>query len=964
MAQSVKRGSVEEFIRGGGASLNALVVRRGASKACSFVVALTLTLGLCPSVAFASPGACSAEGESGEPIAKEVVQPSSEEGKSAVSEPSEKTTSDQIKSSQDIQESNTQEEPAVDEEEAEVSTLVDVGTEAADGGEEAEVQALSEKSEEATNEISAEELIALSTPDGSESVPVREDEAFVGAIAPAACSALEGSKEPAFEALSSDKKTTTIDGVTYTYYDNDQAQFGPGIYIVDTSWAYTITVPDKIDGKNVVSFVTRTAWEANRTYHLDASKASALKYIFSPGLMTLNVSNNPALQEVHVMQGSLESIDVRNCPKLQVLECSYNKLSSIDVSRNHQLVRLYLNANYLTHLDVSKNVRLGEVGAKGNYLDNAKALGKRFDVGGGWMSNEGVNPQCDKTSEGFLVRPYGTGTAEIVGYVGVSRNPVVPATVVFPKGQDTGFYGKQIIVACKLVIGDPKLDSLDARKATGLESIDCQSNNLSSLLLPSSASLTFVDCDDNNLTSLDVSKNPKLQWLSCAANHLTNLDVSKNPELIQIVTGGTVYGTSTLMGNDITSLDVSKNPKLEFLLCAGSGIAKLDLSKNPLLINLFCMSNAIETLDVSKNPRLELLECYENLLTKLDVSVNKSLKELLCYNNYIADTKALTSRFGSADKVILPQFKSMPSSRLAGDIALDTMASITREGFSSSSTVIIATLSGYWDALTASSLAGLNECPILLTDGSTLSSQTASEVKRLGASKVYIAGGTAAVSSKVESSLKSLSGVKTVKRLAGDTAIGTALKIYEEGKGAWGTTAVIATSETFQDALSVSPYAFAKRAPIFLANATTHTLDSRVLSAVKSGGFERIVIVGGTAALSSQIESQQLKGISCVRLAGATAYETSSAIASWCLTQGMVAANVGVATGTDYYDALAGAALCGRNNSVLVLVSDSNLSSIESFIAPNKGSVRHAYVFGGPAAVSPKTYNAITTALR
>lgn len=100
--------------------------------------------------------------------------------------------------------------------------------------------------------------------------------------------------------------------------------------------------------------------------------------------------------------------------------------------------------------------------------------------------------------------------------------------------------------------------------------------------------------------------------------------------------------------------------------------------------------------------------------------------------------------------------------------------------------MIIATKVGYWDTLTASSLSGLKISPILLTDGKKLSVQTASEIKRLEAINVYIVGGAAAVSFAVESYLKSIGCVMSVKRLAGATAGDTALKIYEEGKGSWG----------------------------------------------------------------------------------------------------------------------------------------------------------------------------------
>ena len=46
-------------------------------------------------------------------------------------------------------------------------------------------------------------------------------------------------------------------------------------------------------------------------------------------------------------------------------------------------------------------------------------------------------------------------------------------------------------------------------------------------------------------------------------------------------------------------------------------------------------------------------------------------------------------------------------------------------------TVVVATMGGYWDALTASGLAGIEDAPLLMTDASSLSSQTASELERL-----------------------------------------------------------------------------------------------------------------------------------------------------------------------------------------------------------------------------------------
>lgn len=306
----------------------------------------------------------------------------------------------------------------------------------------------------------------------------------------------------------------------------------------------------------------------------------------------------------------------------------------------------------------------------------------------------------------------------------------------------------------------------------------------------------------------------------------------------------------------------------------------------------------------------------------------------------------------------------IPVARLAGLDALGTMKSIVQMGFSddSADTAIVATMEGYWDALSASALAGVYDCPVLLTNGASLSDETASELERLGVRHVYVVGGSAAVSNGVVSQIEKVATEPAVTRLAGDIAIETALEIYREGLGDWGNTAVVATSETFQDALSVSPYAYWAKAPIFLANATTHKLDTDVLAELKDGDFDRVVIVGGPAALSKEIEGQ-IGSIDSIRLYGPTCYETSVEIASWCLEEGMAADGSAIATGAAYYDALTGAALCGKTGSPIVLASDGWTDAMESFISDNAAGIKLAFVLGGPAAISEDVFDRLGTAL-
>ncbi len=314
---------------------------------------------------------------------------------------------------------------------------------------------------------------------------------------------------------------------------------------------------------------------------------------------------------------------------------------------------------------------------------------------------------------------------------------------------------------------------------------------------------------------------------------------------------------------------------------------------------------------------------------------------------------------GSVTKSFVVGKANVAWKRLAGNTAIGTMKQIVNEGWTSGSKyAIVATTAGYYDALSASGLAGLLDCPILMTAPDKLTDATSALIKSKGVKNVIVVGGTSAVSASTFNQIEKL-GV-SVERVWGNTAIGTANKIYAYGntllkagkiKSGWGTDAIVATSSSYQDALSIAPYAYAKKAPIFLTKGKPGTLIDTSANAIRYGGFTRTIITGGTAAVASSVESSQLAGKSCVRLGGNTAYGTSKLVANWCISQGMSANKAGIATGKSYYDALTGAALCGKNNAVLCLVDTGKEACVSGVLAPNKNKMLSAYVFGGTQAV-------------
>ena len=73
----------------------------------------------------------------------------------------------------------------------------------------------------------------------------------------------------------------------------------------------------------------------------------------------------------------------------------------------------------------------------------------------------------------------------------------------------------------------------------------------------------------------------------------------------------------------------------------------------------------------------------------------------------------------------------------------------------------------------------------------------------------------------------------------------------------------------------------------------------------------------------------------------------------------MTASHSALATGITFYDALAGSALCGKVDSVLLIASDANRVCVTDFIASHRGDIEKGFVFGGPVAVSDSVWRTL-----
>ena len=75
-------------------------------------------------------------------------------------------------------------------------------------------------------------------------------------------------------------------------------------------------------------------------------------------LTGLDMSGNPALEQLLCYENNLESLNVTKNKKLSKLKCQHNRLKELNLKDNENLTELNCSYNQLTTLDVSKNAKL------------------------------------------------------------------------------------------------------------------------------------------------------------------------------------------------------------------------------------------------------------------------------------------------------------------------------------------------------------------------------------------------------------------------------------------------------------------------------------------------------------------------------------------------------------------------------------------------------------------------------
>lgn len=171
------------------------------------------------------------------------------------------------------------------------------------------------------------------------------------------------------------------------------------------------------------------------------------------------------------------------------------------------------------------------------------------------------------------------------------------------------------------------------------------------------------------------------------------------------------------------------------------------------------------------------------------------------------------------------------------------------------------------------------------------------------------------------------------------------------------TVAIVASGESYPDALAASYLAGALDGPVVLT--AKNSLSQAAVDTLTGLNVSGVIVVGGTAAVSETVVEQiAATGIEVDRLAGNDRYGTARAIAGAAPEEqiGSLDSSIGrtalLASGEGFADALSGGPLAYGSAFPLVLTPTATLST-QAAAAINELGIEQVVILGGSAAVSP-----------
>ncbi len=273
--------------------------------------------------------------------------------------------------------------------------------------------------------------------------------------------------------------------------------------------------------------------------------------------------------------------------------------------------------------------------------------------------------------------------------------------------------------------------------------------------------------------------------------------------------------------------------------------------------------------------------------------------------------------------------------RVSGADRYETAVALSERYFpSGAGTVVLATGTGFADALAGAPLAASLDAPLLLTRPTGAPESVRVEIARLQPARLVAVGGTAAVSQADLTSLAALAGGAQTERVAGADRYGTAAAVAAALAPV--QFAVVASGLNFADALSAGPLAARRQGAVLLT--PPDRLGAAAAAAIAGLPASSVLIAGGTGAVSTAVESDlaALLGGPASRIGGIDRYDTSARFATEVAKDGGRGGSL-LTTGADYPDAMVAAAHGSRLGQPVLLMGGPYRFGHDAALARTRG---------------------------
>ncbi len=597
------------------------------------------------------------------------------------------------------------------------------------------------------------------------------------------------------------------------------------------------------------------------------------------------------IKELNIRNSNIKTLDgIEFFTALEVLDCYNNNLTELDLRRNTTLKEIDFENNLITKFKLPSDIQVIRCG-------------------------ENLFTELD-LSEYKNLRNLDCGDNKNLKSINVSNNKQLE----FLNASKTGINNINLLQnenLSELYLNGNNLENINLENNINLTGLYLGENKLKEIELKNNTKLQSLSLKNNELTNIDLSKNIKLMTINLRDNKLKNLDLSKNELIDDISDMSSISGTEgKLLVSDSTQQRYSLENEISFNLNNSNfidlnkefGITQEEIDNNRIKINTDGLKfNGTKLEWLGKTP--DIINYTFNCGGKRD---EVKLNVILHLENGKPDKPTNPDQGGGSgggtttpdqkpdEKPNKPNKPGNITSKIVGKNRYETAAKIADElvknNISYNSVILVNSDKSMADGLSAASLSGKKNAPILLVKKDSIPTEAMSKIEK--AKNVYIIGGEGAISKKVENQLKG----KNITRISGKDRYETSAKIANM-LGGYKMAFIVNGAKGEADAMSVSSVAAKYGAPILLTNGKTSTHP------IKAG--VSYFVIGGRGVVSNQLADKY----NADRIAGVDRYSTNRKVIDEFYYDSK---KVYFAKGDTLVDALTASLLAKENGMVLV----------------------------------------------